>query len=330
MEPRDGLLEVVPLDEPHGVERPAVGVGAQAVDRDDAGVLQPPGDLGLLQEAGPAVRVVGVSVADLLEGHLAVQLLVVGDVDGAQAAGSVQPQDAEPHAVGGGGAGRAGMEGRGVRVRTVVVPGNSGETGLQLGVGDPLQIVADRTQRAERGQALFGIAAMHLKVLAGQGLDQGVGLGVNGAALEQDPSQRPRLVGDPGGEGGQQRLAIDEVVLQSEEAEQQVVVRTGPGPGGPRRGRRAKNGLDHGNVLREPALIFLRRRPLAVLAAVGQLQCQQFAEQRRVTRLGYFTEVILDRRPAARLPGCLEAVAHRLHLSAQRGQAVPFLGRRRS
>ena len=126
VEVRDGVLEVVPLDEPHGVERPAVGVGAQAVDRDDPRMLQPAGDLGLLHEAGPAVGVVGVSVADLLEGHLAVQLLVAGDVDGAQAAGPVQPQDAEPHAGGGGGAGRAGMRGRGVRVRTLVGPGGRG------------------------------------------------------------------------------------------------------------------------------------------------------------------------------------------------------------
>ena len=46
----DGLLEAVAPDEPHGVVRPAVGVGAQAVDRHDAGVLQPAGDLGLEQE----------------------------------------------------------------------------------------------------------------------------------------------------------------------------------------------------------------------------------------------------------------------------------------
>ena len=45
-----GLLEAVAADEPHGVVGPAVGVGAQAVDRDDPRVLQPAGDLGLEQE----------------------------------------------------------------------------------------------------------------------------------------------------------------------------------------------------------------------------------------------------------------------------------------
>ena len=82
----DGVLEAVAPDEPHGVVRPAVVVGAQAVDRDDPGVLQPAGDLGLDEEPGPAGRVVGVAVVDLLEGDLAVQLLVEGDEDVAQAA----------------------------------------------------------------------------------------------------------------------------------------------------------------------------------------------------------------------------------------------------
>ena len=102
MEALDGLLEAVAADEPHGVVGPAVGVGAQAVDRDDARVLQPAGDLGLEQEPLAADRVVGVVVEDLLERHLAVQLGVEGDEDGAQAAPGVGPEDAEPLAVGGG------------------------------------------------------------------------------------------------------------------------------------------------------------------------------------------------------------------------------------
>ena len=102
MEVLDGLLEAVAADEPHGVVRPAVAVGAQPVDRDDARVLQPAGDLGLEQEPLAAGRVVGVRLEDLLERHLAVQLAVQGDEDRAQAAPGVGPQDAEPLAVGGG------------------------------------------------------------------------------------------------------------------------------------------------------------------------------------------------------------------------------------
>ena len=47
VEPFDRLLEAIALDEPHRVVRPAAAVGAQAVDRDDARVFEPPGDLGL-------------------------------------------------------------------------------------------------------------------------------------------------------------------------------------------------------------------------------------------------------------------------------------------
>ena len=116
----DGLLEAVAADEPHGVVGPAVGVGAQAVDRDDAGVLQAAGDLGLEQEAGAAGRVVGVAVEDLLERHLAVQLGVERHEDGAQAAAGVRPEDAEPLAVAGGRA--DGVAGRAVGVAASVEP----------------------------------------------------------------------------------------------------------------------------------------------------------------------------------------------------------------
>ena len=102
MEEVGGLLEAVSLDEPHRVERAAVGIGSQAVDRDDAGMLQPAGDLGLDQEPLAADGVVGVLVEDLLERHLAVELGIQGHKNGAQAALGVGPQHAKPLARGGG------------------------------------------------------------------------------------------------------------------------------------------------------------------------------------------------------------------------------------
>ena len=60
-------LRLSPADEPHGVVGPAVGIGAQAVDRHDPRVLEAAGDLGLEQEAGAADRIIGVLVEDLLE-----------------------------------------------------------------------------------------------------------------------------------------------------------------------------------------------------------------------------------------------------------------------
>ena len=96
----DGLLERIAANEPHGVIGPAVAVGTQPVHRHDAGMLEPPGDLGLEQKTLPADGVVRVVVEDLLERHLAVQLAVECDEDRPQPAPGVRPQDAEPPAVG--------------------------------------------------------------------------------------------------------------------------------------------------------------------------------------------------------------------------------------
>jgi hypothetical protein len=70
MEAADGILKAVAPDEPHGVVGPAVRIGAQTVDWDDARMLQSARDLGLQQEAGPAIGVVGVPVLNLFEGDL--------------------------------------------------------------------------------------------------------------------------------------------------------------------------------------------------------------------------------------------------------------------
>ena len=156
VESLDRLLEAVSPDEPHRVVRPLAVVGPQAVDRDDARVLQPAGDLGLEQEATAAVRVVGVAWEDLLEGDLAVELGVEGDEDGAQTARGVGPEDAEPLAVGGGRAhGKAasplGVVGVGFGCRTVFAPGDPCERGLDVGLAERGQAGAGGAVRWDRG-----------------------------------------------------------------------------------------------------------------------------------------------------------------------------------
>ena len=161
----DGLLERIALDEPHRVVRTAVGVGAQAVDGDDAGVLEPAGDLGLGDEPLPADGVVGVLLEDLLERHLAVQLAVERHEDGAQAASGMRPEDAEPLSVGGGradgiGAGAVGVVVFGVGGRAVVAPSDQCECGLDLRLAERGQAGASGPVRRYRGQALLDVAVL--------------------------------------------------------------------------------------------------------------------------------------------------------------------------
>ncbi len=73
MEPTDGLLQAIASDEAHRVKRPAVGVGADTIDRDDARVLETAGDLGFDEKPAAARGVVGKPVVDLLERDLAVE-----------------------------------------------------------------------------------------------------------------------------------------------------------------------------------------------------------------------------------------------------------------
>ena len=130
VESLDRLLEAVAPDEPHRVVRPAAVVGPQAVDRDDAGMLEPAGDLGL--DAGTGVRLAGSSAwrsRICLSADLAVELGVEGDEDGAQAAPGVGPEDAEPLAVGGGAGSVAGGP-VGVAARSGRAGADAGERGL--------------------------------------------------------------------------------------------------------------------------------------------------------------------------------------------------------
>ena len=165
MEALDRLLEALALDQPHGVEGAALGVAAQAVDRDDAGVLQPPGDLGLQQEAGAAVRVVGMAVEDLLQRHLAVQFRIEGHEDGPQAAPGMGPEDAEPLAVGGG---RADGEAGGAVGVVVIEVGRRmrhadlAERRIDVRVAQVGQAVADRPAGGDGGEALLHVAAVLL------------------------------------------------------------------------------------------------------------------------------------------------------------------------
>src|SRR5262245_22020270 len=95
MEAGDGFFKAVAADEAHGVEGAAVAILPESIDGDNARMLEPTGDLGLEHEARPALRIVRPIELDFLERDLAIQLLVLGDENLAQAAFSMRPENAK-------------------------------------------------------------------------------------------------------------------------------------------------------------------------------------------------------------------------------------------
>jgi hypothetical protein len=67
----NGGLEVVAADEPRRVERTAVVQLAQAVNQHDSRVFESTSNLGLDEEAGAIVLVVGLGVLNAFQGHVA-------------------------------------------------------------------------------------------------------------------------------------------------------------------------------------------------------------------------------------------------------------------
>ena len=173
MEPADGFLERIALDEAHCVIGMAVGIGAQAVDGYDSGVLQAAGDLGLGNESLATVRVVGVLRTDLLQRHLAVQLVIERHEDSAQAAPGMGPENAEPLALAGGCADRVSRCSLGVIIiasggTEVLAACDSRDRGLDLWLAEPGEAGAGGPARPDGGQALIDVAAVGFEVNRGQ------------------------------------------------------------------------------------------------------------------------------------------------------------------
>jgi hypothetical protein len=194
VEAADSFLEVIAPDEAHGVERPTVGMAAQAVHRHDARVLQTPGDLGLEEKPRAAGRVGGVVRPDILERDLPIQLGVYGDGDLPETTPGVRPQ----HPVAG--LGRPGLVHGANRV------GGAGyahgrQAGLHVGVIDPTQFPPSGGGGGQSGKALLRVLPVVPQVLRDHRVEQLEALGREPALRAQDPAQRPGLVEHPGVHG---------------------------------------------------------------------------------------------------------------------------------
>ena len=238
VEALDGLLEAVAADEPHGVIRAAIAIGAESVDRDDAGVLEPAGDLGLDEEPGAAGRVVGVVVEDLLERDLAIELGVECDEDRAQASAGVRPEYAEAEPAGGGGAdGEAGgavavgvglavmgrgLQGRGGDGGRPEFPRRPSRAGSSRGVEGPAGMAA----RLFSGSLLCFLRCLDARASTGRGRSSGSEVALDDEVLGQGPG----FVEDAGLEGGDQPGLVDQSVLGAQQSEEQS---RGPGASRP-------------------------------------------------------------------------------------------------
>ena len=227
VEQLDGLLEALALDEPHGVVGAACAVHAQPVDRDDPGVFESTGDLGLDQEPLATGRVVGVVVEDLLECHLAIELGVQRHEDRPQPAAGMRPEHAEPLAVAGGcadgnAAGAVGIVVLGAG--RAMFGGDLVERRLDVGVADPGQARLRRLAGRDRGQAFSHVAAVALEVARHHRLDRRAVVRVQVAACLQVVGQAPGLFECPGLEGGHELTLVDQAVLQCEHSEKEMAV----------------------------------------------------------------------------------------------------------
>jgi hypothetical protein len=184
MEALDRFLERIAPDEPHGVVRPAVVVVPESINRNDPGMLQAAGDLGLDQESGPAHLVVGVVVEDLLERDLAVQLGVESHEDSAQAALSVGPEDSKPLAI----AGRNPERHRGRRILGRRVRTDEGDALGEIRVAEGRELLDGRQPRGHRGERSLGVAIVELQLLRGHRNEQGAALLVDHSSIDQDHS----------------------------------------------------------------------------------------------------------------------------------------------
>src|SRR6185369_13605014 len=96
VETLDGILQAIATYEAHDVKGAAVAEVAQSIHRHNARMFQVTGDFGLPKESASRIGIIGVLSLKLLECDFAAQFFVEGNVNFAQAASCMRPQDAKP------------------------------------------------------------------------------------------------------------------------------------------------------------------------------------------------------------------------------------------
>src|SRR5262249_51779892 len=105
----------------------------------------------------------------------------------------------------------------------VLVPCDSGECGLDLGLAQRSQAGAGGSVGGDGGQAVLH-AAVLLDVQGDDRFEVGAGVGVKVTPGDELVGQAPGLVAGPGLEGGDQGALVDQPVLKREQSEEEMAV----------------------------------------------------------------------------------------------------------
>ncbi len=181
-------------------------------------MLQAAGDLGFDQKPGPADRVVGVTVENLLEGDLAIQLAIKRHEDRPEPPLRMRPQDPEPLTF---------TPGRGNNLRDCGVLVGSERGPLrddrgQVGLTQRGGFHQGTETRGDRSQRFLGIATMESQLLLGHCRQEGSALVVDRAPIDEDLGQGPGPRSRPGPEGPDQLILVNQANLQGQQPKQEI------------------------------------------------------------------------------------------------------------
>jgi len=105
------------------------------------------------------------------------------------------------------------------------------QAGLDIGVAEVFQVVSELADAGERGEAAFGVIAVLLEVLADEGFEKLALVVGQRTPLAENFVEGAGFVGEPDADGGYKIVVRDKVVLEGEEAEEEVAIDVGGGHG---------------------------------------------------------------------------------------------------
>ena len=95
-------------------------------------------------------------------------------------------------------------------------------------IGESFQIASNRGDRTERGETAARIVEMSLDMFGHEGIEQRAIVVAERFLSDEDVGERSVLLSRPNAERGDELIAVDEIVLKREDAEEQIAVGIAP------------------------------------------------------------------------------------------------------